>query len=295
MTPKKAEELVRTTHYDDWRTFAKIMFRLEDADPGYMLLHRAELPRAQKLRYVLGWCSFYNPGIAAVASQYQGAEFYDYLRAVYPTAKRASERRHFRGKAGLNAIAQWQARFPKPEAMVDACFADTYLGVRKNMQGMAQMGDYFYWKLADIQDTVFAEPVDFSGCVKYMPKLPKVGSGYVLHVDTLGTDGPLSSKAIPDLPQMTKVLDDITAHIRDIPYPIKAGRTLALQEAETVCCVFKQMHSGTYRYGFRTAKAVRRLEAVQAEAPRTVKKLLDGMWAGGIWNPELVKTVGAHL
>lgn len=170
------QSLVSSDHKKDWRKFAKNLFALEEADPGYMLLARAELSEAQKLRYILAWCTFYNPGLAAKASDYQGAKFYDYLRSMYPTAQRASERRHFRGQAGLKALAQWQELYPKPEKMIEACFGPTYLHVRKNMQPMAQMGDYFYWKLADIQDTVFHEPVDFTGCEKYMPKVPQQGA-----------------------------------------------------------------------------------------------------------------------
>lgn len=61
-----------TVSLDDtqnWRKFASMLFHLEDADPGYMLLKRADLSYDQKLRYVLAWCTYYNPGIAAIASQ----------------------------------------------------------------------------------------------------------------------------------------------------------------------------------------------------------------------------------
>lgn len=173
------DKLVAADHRQDWRKFAEVMFKLEDADPGYMLLKRAELDRATKMRYVLAWCTYYNPGVAAVACQFQGAKFYEYLRRVFPSAKRASERRHFRGQAGQKALMQWQDLYPKPEAMIEATHGTSYLQVRKNMQHMAQMGDYFYWKLADIWDTVFDEVVDFTGCEKYMPKVPQQGAGII--------------------------------------------------------------------------------------------------------------------
>jgi DMSO/TMAO reductase YedYZ molybdopterin-dependent catalytic subunit len=54
--------------------------------------------------------------------------------------------------------------------------------------------------------------------------------------------------------------------------------------------VFKQHVVGDYKYGFRTAKAVKRLRAVEKEC-KTAKKLLDGVWAGGIWTPEKVNSV----
>ena len=273
------QSLVSSDHRKDWRTFAKNLFKLEEADPGYLLLARARLTEAQKLRYILAWCTFYNPGLAAKASDYEGSKFYEYLRSVYPTAQRASERRHFRGQAGLKALAQWQALYPKPEKMIEACFGPTYLHVRKNMQHMAQMGDYFYWKLADIQDTVFGDPVDFTGCEKYMPKVPQQGA-----------------EIIADLEDFTArfVLEDtmrtVTGAISKMKHVFEPYRPLALQEAETVCCVFKQHFVGDYKYGFRTAKAVKRLRAMQAET-KTADLLLDGVWHGNIWTPESINQV----
>jgi hypothetical protein len=256
------------------------MFKLEDADPGYMLLRRADLPLAQKLRYVLAWCTFYNPGLAARASDFQGAKFYEFLRYVYPHAKRASERRHFRGQAGLKALAQWQSLYPKPEAMIEACFASSYLQVRKNMSHMAQMGDYFYWKLADIQDTVMGKPVDFTGCEKYMPKVPKQGADMIGDMENLFT--------------LEVIMGVVTAHVGKLAYPVKEGRKLALQEAETVCCVFKQHVVGDYKFGFRSAKAYNRLKGMVAETP-TAQKLLDGLYAGGIWDEPTLVEVASHL
>lgn len=272
--------LVALDHTQDWRKFATHMFKLEDADPGYMLLRRAKLPDAQKLRYVLAWCTFYNPGLAARASDFQGAKFYEFLRSVYPTAKRASERRHFRGRAGLKALAQWQSLYPKPEAMIESCFGKTYLQVRKNMQHMAQMGDYFYWKLADIQDTVMGVPVDFTGCAKYMPKVPKQGA------DMIGD--------MENLFELEEIMAVVDKHILKIPYPVKEGRTLALQESETVACVFKQHVVGDYKFGFRSAKAYKRLNGMVAETP-TAQIMLDGLYAGGIWDEGTLVRVGEHL
>lgn len=263
----------------NWRVFATKLFKLEEADPGYMLLARAKMTDAQKLRYVLAWCTFYNPGLAAKASDYTGAKFYEYLRSQYPTAQRASERRHFRGQAGLKALAQWQSLYPQPEKMVEACFGPTYLHVRKNMQHMAQMGDYFYWKLADIQDTVFNVPVDFTGCEKYMPKVPQQGAQIISDLYN-GAGEPF---------RLERTMSTITKYISKFEHPLN-DRNLALQEAETVCCVFKQHVVGDFKFGFRTAKAVKRLRAMQAET-KTATVLLEGVWAGGIWTPESIDQV----
>lgn len=274
------KSLVALDHTNDWRKFAAQMFKLEDADPGYMLLARAKMDEAKKLRYILAWCTFYNPGLAARASDFQGAKFYEFLRYVYPHAKRASERRHFRGQAGLKALAQWQSLYPKPEDMVLACFASSYLQVRKNMSHMAQMGDYFFWKLADIQDTVFRKPVDFTGCEKYMPKVPKQGADMIGDMENLFT--------------LEVIMGVVTAHVSKLAYPVKEGRKLALQEAETVCCVFKQHVVGDYKFGFRSAKAFKRLVSMKDETD-TAQILLDGLYAGGIWGEGNLTEVGEYL
>lgn len=285
MKTQRLESLVPVDFRFDWRKFAETLFGIEDADPGYMLLARAKLTEAQKLRYVLAWCTFYNPGLAAKASDYQGAAFYEFLRKVYPTAKRASERRHFRGQAGLKALAQWQSLYPKPEAMVDACWASTYMGVRSNMKHMVQMGDYFYWKMADIQDTVFVSPVDFTGCEQYMPKVPKQGAELIADLDAFFND---------HVPSLEDTMRWIVSHIKKMNHPFAPHRPLALQEAETVCCVFKQHVAGDYKFGFRSAKAFNRLTAMEKETP-TAKKLLDGLYAGGIWTKENLTKVGEYL
>jgi hypothetical protein len=282
------QSIVSANLTHDWRKFARAMFMLEDADPGYMLLKRAKLPYATKLRYVLAWCTFYNPGIAAVACQYQGEDFYQFLRNVYPDAKRASERRHFRGRAGLLALNQWQREYPKPEEMIEECYAPTYLGVRQNMKPMAQMGDYFYWKLADIWDTVFDNPVDFTGCERYMPKVPKQGADIIYGMEQSIVVG----HAFSQEQWLVPVMAEITQHVEKIDYPVKGGRKLALQEAETVCCVFKQHVHGDYRLGFRSAKAYRRLIGVTT---KPAAALLEGLYAGGIWTPASLIEVGEHL
>ena len=44
-----------------WMKFGKLLFKLEDADPGYILLARANINEDQKKRFMTAWCAFYNP------------------------------------------------------------------------------------------------------------------------------------------------------------------------------------------------------------------------------------------
>lgn len=280
------QSIASRDYSDNWREFAKDLFKYEDADPGYMLLKRAKMDRATKLRYVMAWCTFYNPGIAAQACALQGKEFWRFLVNAYPTAKRASERRHFRGQAGLKALASWSES--RPEELIEATYGQTYMDVRKNMKGFAQMGDYFIWKMADVWDTVFDMPVDFTGCENYMPKVPKQGAELIYQMEK----GP--GVCLADL---YDVMSTITKRIQKLHYPIKGTRTLALQESETVCCVFKQHVKGKHRMGSRSVKAWNRLRSV-IEGEDNVGYapiLLDGLYAGGIWTPKRLHDVAVTL
>jgi hypothetical protein len=52
---------------------------------------------------------------------------------------------------------------------------------------------------------------------------------------------------------------------REVPPRTTDMRPFDIQEAETVACVYKQMASGSYIYGTRTAKAVRKLRAAEGK------------------------------
>jgi hypothetical protein len=277
------QSLASRDYSGNWRDFATDLFEYEDADPGYLLLKRAKLDHATRLRYVMAWCTYYNPAIAAVACKLQGKEFWRYLKSVYPTAQRASERRHFRGQAGLKALASWS--LSRPEVLIEGTYGRTYMDVRENMKGFPQMGDYFIWKLADVWDTVFDMPVDFTGCERYMPKVPKQGACLIEQQ----IDYAVFQDDYPPLDEhrLREVMNEITQHIQKVPYKGKApGVKLALQEAETVCCVFKQHVKGKHRMGLRSWKAWRRLLGTGNTGQYEVRALLDGLYAGGIWTPK---------
>jgi hypothetical protein len=104
-----------------------------------------------------------------------------------------------------------------------------------------------------------------------MPEVPKQGAEMIGDLENLFTLEP--------------IMGVVTAHVAKLDYPVKGDRKLALQEAETVCCVFKQHVVGDYKFGFRSAKAYTRLLTVRNETPTAIK-LLDGLYAGGIWTPK---------
>lgn len=244
----------------DWKQFAKILFELEDADPGYMMLGRVKLPTAQKQRFMTAWCAFYNPGIAAKASEYEGDKFWRYLEIQYGTAKRASERRHFRGKAGLDALAAWQDRFVLPENMVKYLTAPDFFKVQYKSKEVPQIGTYFVWKFADVQERVFRVPCHFPPlAAKHSPGVPQQGAKQIA----------------PDL-EVGETYTMIADYLNDLGMcsPPWYDRAMNMQEAETVCCVYKQYVHGKWCEHSRTAKATRSLLATPSDTGEALLKTL---------------------
>lgn len=248
--------------FDDlpsWQSFTRKLFETEDSDPGYMAISRCGLPMAQRKRICVAWCAYYNLGIASEASQYTGKDFWKFLSRIYQTAKRNTERRHFRGAAGMLALQEWERDFPQPEAMIDRLLGcePEYKAVYKAMRPIRQMGTYFMWKFCDIYDVLSGKKVNVLGSEDKMPELPKRGSKLLF----------------PDLSYADACAKVVAfARKHGMTAPPHHNRPFCVNEAETVFCVYKQMQSGGYTYGLRTAKAVRRLSAHPCEASKAMLK-----------------------
>lgn len=271
----------------EWQTFAWKLFQTKDADPGYYALADSGMGEAQKMRAMVAWCTYYNLAHAAVASELKGDAFWDYLLSIYPTAKRNTERRHFRGAAGLKALHAWRHAYGKhPELMVELSFGDTFFEVRNKVRRIPQMGDYFIWKFADVQERVFGVPCDFVGADEYVPKTPRQGAELIAR--SIGWDPETQTS------WLRGTHANIIERMRGILVPPKYDRAFGLQEAETVCCVYKQMVNGKYAYGLRSAKAMMRLQTVQAGC-RTAQRMLDVLTEDGQLTATLTRIYDAHI
>lgn len=230
----------------DWKKFAVQLFATEDADPGYVALAHARLPEDQKKRFMAAWVTYYHPGIAAQASEYHGDTFWKFLLGNYEKAPRASERRHFRGRAGQVALDAWRRQFKHPEEMVDYMRGDTYFDVREHSHSVPQIGPYFVWKFADVQERVFRDPCDFTGAAKYSPKVPQDGAKLISKIATVEQ-------------VYARIVTELNVKLHKAP-PWH-DRSFTIQEAETVCCVYHQYIGGGYWPMSRTAKMILRLAA----------------------------------
>lgn len=236
----------------DWQTFGQFIFAQREADPGYYVinyLREAGYKHSQLYRFAVAWCAFYNLGIAARASELTGKKFYKLLVDLYPTAKRASERRHFRGAAGLKALAQWEEKWPDPVNLALHIMAPDMGDIRKGCSDVAQMGDYFKWKWGDLTEVLTQEPVNFRGYENVSPKVPQQGAELI--AIEAGKEGWSTERVYQSIAKQMKKAGVQSAYA---PW-----RDFDVQDAETICCVYKQYRSGGYTPGIRTAKAAARL------------------------------------
>lgn len=254
-----------------WREFTREIFDTWDADPGYYALQFTPMPTAQMYRAAVAWCTYYNLGIAADASEYRGEKFWDYLEGLYDTAKRATERRHFRGNAGKNALRQWRTNWPEPEALVEyMCENGTsYFQIRKRGSQVMQYGDYFYWKWCDLNEVLGYGPVDMQNSARYSPKTPQQGAELIYCIQNQLSEVDEFYDVGAQYAQISRY-----GRLMEVPPRTTGSRVFGIQEAETVCCVYKQMHSGSYTYGTRTAKAVNRLGAASSQTAKKMRTTL---------------------
>lgn len=243
-----------------WQEFAKLLFKLEDADPIYYALARTKISLNQKRRFVVGWCTYYNPGVAAAASEHLSSKFYEYLILEYANAKRASERRHFRGTAGMDAITSWRERFPEPEGLAQHMVGADYFEVAAHAKEIKSYGSYFSWKWADLQERVFNLPCSFPPeCAKFSPKVPQQGAKLIRQ------DWPVE--------KVYKLIVDYMGKA-GFKAPPSYNRLLNFQEAESICCILKQYRHSKWAPHTRTAKATRSLIATSSDTSELMLKAL---------------------
>lgn len=210
----------------DWQTFAKETIRINDLDPTYSMLRNARKEYGDEWvsRFCLHMLMFYHVGEAEVAAHLDGKEFWDFIEDRYEICPRGTERRHFRGKAGRDAIASLKPTFlTRPGSALRAfhrpAYPDLYAVIRGGAKGF---GDYFIWKWADYLQCVFDLPIDLSEAHRYMPAEPAK-----------------CAKAFwPEL-TLKQALMKVVREIEQYPDPFSFSRPCGVSEAETILCMMK--------------------------------------------------------
>ena len=242
-----------------YNQFGKILILTGDLDPVYVMLARARLDKDVLARFCLAYWLFYHVGVAARIAQRPSKKFFSTCRREYRTCPRGTERRHFRGKKGLDAInelerlshgePEWVVNFifgaandKKSRTAIDARMP--FSKVRDRVLSLPQFGPWMAFKVADMGERVLGYKIDFSDCNLEMYKDPIKGAALVRYGDP---EHSIASKGINQaIARCKKRFGGMAAP------PIVQGvwdRMCGLQEFETVLCKYKSYYNGHYPPG----------------------------------------------
>jgi hypothetical protein len=223
-----------------------------DLDPIYVALHEMALPRATLARWLLAYSCFYSAGVACFAAEHEGEDFWSVLlRAALneePTPagnrwERGHERRHARGKQGINMVLRLRERYgDRPEGFIDAITGDTCGDVMKRVRKHYLYGQWIGFKMADLLDRVVGHPVSFNEAAIFVFKDP-VKAAHIVYAERNGLD---VEKVTLKVEGLNAVIDSICEHFADWDAPPLYDRPIGLQEAETILCKYKSMLNGHY-------------------------------------------------
>lgn len=213
--------------------FAKCDVYTGDIDPTYWAMNRAarEYGTGWATRFCVGMLTYYHMGTAAEAAEYEGKAFWEQLQRVFPTAPRASERRHFRAAAGWEALLAMEKLSPDPVNFFQA-FPQTYRGVVSVCSNrLPQFGPYFQLKICDYMDRCLGIPIrDMFGLERNLPSFPAKA------VELLQ-----SGMTIPA--GFMKAVERVRA--LNLKAPPSFDRDIGPAEVETILCDWKRAKTGS--------------------------------------------------
>lgn len=254
-----------------WMDFGHQLITSKDLDPLYYL-SQVDIPRDQLKRLLLAYWCYYSAGEAAQLSEVDSLNFFNAMLQVYPTAKRGHERRHFRGRTGIDAIENlrsWSGNFP--EAVVDymTCLKmpnqlRTVNDIIKRVKTFTQFGDWIAWKIADMAERVLGLSVDFSNANLLIYKEPVKATGLILYGDA-------NKKVNKD--DLIQVISMMALQYGEMLAPPDHKRRINVQEIETVMCKYKAHVNGHYPLFNDTKEILEGLEG-RGETAEKVKHVI---------------------
>lgn len=164
--------------------FMRVDIATGDSDPIYWAVARARLKWGDEwaARFCVAMLCYYHSGVAVRAAEHEGPDFWKHLKEIYTTAPRGSERRHFRGDAGFDALERYQAFAPRPEFFFNQLGLSSvcdYAHVRSQCEKyLPQCGPYFILKICDFMDRCLGiEIFDWKGLERNLPTEPQRAFG----------------------------------------------------------------------------------------------------------------------
>lgn len=232
--------------------FSRELIVTGDLDPVYIVVDNMQFEYRQLSRWMLAYMWFYNIGVASYLSEFRDDQFYDMAMtaAINETAAphggrwpRASERRHFRGKQAIDAVAQTRRLHPKAGWWLGAMMMDTpdLRKTRNRIEEMPKFGPWASFKLCDLIERVVKHPILWTK-EEAMYETPTKGARLVYHQHH-GHESPNDSAALSAAEsQFKQATIGLTA-------PPRGDRALGFPELETCLCKYKSYSSGHYYVG----------------------------------------------
>ncbi len=220
------------------KQFARDLVLAGELDPMYDFISRGRLLYGQEWaeNYVLHFFMFYNAGAAARVASCPSGEFWHHALEDFAVIKRGTERRHFRGAMGLEALKTLRSK-GTPGEILYKLSAPTYQTlvwrVEQYFRG-CQIGPYFTWKIMDLLDRALDQRVELNqrDAVKYLPEQPVK-----------------AAKLFYPLVSVGFALDIVVSYIDDLLAPGYPSRLCGYPEAETVLCAMLGRYKGSYSFG----------------------------------------------
>jgi hypothetical protein len=224
---------------DKYRQFARDLVLSKELDPMYDFAYqtRKAYDHQWSAQFLLHLFMYYDAGQAvSMAKANTELDFWHMQNYGYEGFKRGTERRHFRGDKGRQALLKFQ-QMGSPASIWRKMYRPTYTqlveNIERNFDG-CQIGPYFTWKLMDILDRCLDEPVfiTMDEAIKYLPDSPRK-----------------CAKTVYPEHNLKEVLEGIVSWIDDIVAPGAPSRNCGIPEAETIMCAIRGLEKGTYRFG----------------------------------------------
>jgi hypothetical protein len=282
--------------------FGSRLIRSGDLDPVYIALHRQRWPREQLCRWLIGYWSFYHCGVASWLSERPGHDFWPAFGAAAVNEApspvggrwpRGRERRHFRGKAAVDAWVHLHRNYPEhPEEMVELIVgkAPSYKAVANQVRIHTGFGPWIAFKVADMVDRVLDVKVDFDTAAVFMFKDPtRAAVMYWNGIHGLDLEREYQGDYVRGtiIPSVTKgLIKHFSAHE---PWaPPRGDRPINLQEVEKILCKWKAHQHGHYPVGLDTREIREGIEPWTAVS-RAAAQFLKGIEPGAALNPDAIK------
>jgi hypothetical protein len=273
----------------DIYTFGKQLIETMDLDPVYVILHSVQWNHKQLCDWLLAYWCFYHCGTASwIANASKLPDMYWERFRTAASSKdypRASERRHFRGKAAIEAVEFLINTKMSPTQLIGLIAWGQTIHMIRNPQPtlsevmdrvkeLRNFGNWIAFKVADMLERLEISSIQFQPSdVFYMFEAPRKGAEAMAEWYKVTYTEPYVYEWAYN--QLHKKLGKLLA-------PPRHERRINIQEIETILCKWKSHLNGHYTVGKDTKEVKHGLELFQSSSTLACELLSAGK-AKGLW------------